>query len=132
MRQSKYSVTGAQKNILAFHGLYLNTNIKVNKSDATLDENEILPAGTIVDKSGKTVTDGTAFGVVYEDVEFKDSMGTEVVPVTIFGFVNVHELPVQPSAAVITALKMIQFIDDGLVTTTTTIAPTTTTSTSQV
>jgi len=129
MRQSRYSITGAQKNILAFHGLYLNTNIKVNKSDATLDANEILPAGTIVDKAGKTAADATAFGVVYEDVDFKDSQGTEIVPVTIFGFVNVHELPVQPSAAVITALKMIQFIDDGLVTTTTTAPATTTTTT---
>ena len=79
----------------------------------------------------ETVNDGTAFGVVYEDIDFTDSMGTEVVPVIIFGFINIYKMPTAPSATAISALKMIQFIDDGLVTTTTTVAPTTTTSTSQ-
>ncbi|ADL40312.1 major head protein [Clostridium phage phiCTP1] len=131
MRQSIRTISEAQKQLLAYNDLYLSVNVKVAKADATLDANNKLVAGTIIDATGKTVNDGTAFGVVYEDIDFTDSMGTEVVPVIVFGFINVHNMPTAPSEAVIGALKMIQFIDDGLVTTTTTVAPTTTTSTSQ-
>ncbi|GIM29818.1 hypothetical protein CPJCM30710_24840 [Clostridium polyendosporum] len=114
MRQSSRTIMGEQKNILALAGqLFQNTNIKVVKTDATLT-NGILPVGTIVDKDGKSVNTAelgaTAFGVVYEDVDFNNSKGTEVVPVTIFGFIKESALPVAPVAAVRTALKMIQFL----------------------
>lgn len=131
MRQSIRTISEAQKQLLAYNDLYLSVNVKVAKATATLDANNKLVAGTIIDATGKTVNDGTAFGVVYEDIDFTDSMGTEVVPVIIFGFINIHKMPTAPSSTAISALKMIQFIDDGLVTTTTTVAPTTTTSTSQ-
>ena len=47
-------------------------------------------------------------------------MGTEIIPVTIFGFVKESTLPVAPVAEVKTALKMIQFIGEAAPTTTTT------------
>lgn len=110
MRQSTNKILGSQKNILALAGeLFQNTNIKVNKTVATLKEG-ILEAGTIIDRTGKKATDGTAFGVVYEDVDFSNSSGTEVVPVTIFGFIKESVLPEKPTTEVKTALKMIQFL----------------------
>lgn len=110
MKQSTTSILGAQKNILALAGeLFQNTNIKVSKTDTTLTEG-ILLAGTIVDKTGKKVTDGTAFGVVYEDVDFNNSSGTEVVPVTVFGFIKESSLPEKPATEVKAALPMIKFL----------------------
>lgn len=115
MRQSTKSILGAQKNILALAGeLFQNTNIKVNKTDVTLTDGVLL-AGTIVDKLGKkvdgtTITSDKAFGVVYEDVDFNNSSGTEVVPVTIFGFIKESVLPEKPTVEVKSALKMIQFL----------------------
>lgn len=110
MRQSTTKILGVQKNILALAGtLFQNINIKVSKTTATLKEG-ILEAGTIVDKTGKKVTDGTALGIIYEDVDFNNSSGTEVVPVTIFGFVKEKELPEKPTTEVKAALKMIQFL----------------------
>lgn len=114
MRQSSRTLMGEQKNILALAGqLFQNTNIKVAKTVATLTDG-ILPAGTIVDKTGKSVNTSalgsTAFGVVYEDVDFNNSKGTEVVPVTIFGFVKTSALPVAPVTEAKAALKMIQFL----------------------
>ncbi|HBJ2602290.1 hypothetical protein HYH37_00395 [Clostridium botulinum] len=110
MKQSTRNVFGKQKNILELAGeLFQNINIKVNKSDATLKDG-ILEAGTIVDKVGKKSTDVNAFGIVYNDVDFNNSHGTEVVPVTIFGFIKESALPEKPTAEVKTVLKMIQFL----------------------
>jgi hypothetical protein len=115
MKQSSRTLMGEQKNILALAGqLFQNTNIKVTKTVTTLNAEGILPAGAIVDKTGKVVNTAelgaTAFGIVYEDVDFNNSKGTEVVPVTIFGFIKASELPEAPVAEVKTALKMIQFL----------------------
>ncbi|PRR84750.1 hypothetical protein [Clostridium luticellarii] len=124
MRQSTKTITAGQKQILAYNGLYLNVNLKVNKTNVTLDENGILLAGTIIDKEGKSVNTSalgsTAFGIVYEDVDFNNSMGTEVIPVTIFGFIKTSALPAAPVAEAVTSLKMIQFMDYTPSTTTTT------------
>lgn len=110
MRQSTTKILGSQKNILALAGeLFQNTNIKVSKITTTLKEG-VLEAGTIVDKTGKKANDDTAFGVVYEDVDFNNSHGTEVVPVTIFGFVKESALPEKPTTEAKAALKMIQFL----------------------
>ncbi len=113
MRQSSRTLSGEQKNILAYGQHFLNVNIKVSNATATLT-NGVLLAGTIVDNTGKSVNtalDGaTAFGVVYEDVDFTNSKGTEVVPVTIHGFVKTSELPAAPVTEVKAALKMIQFL----------------------
>lgn len=114
MRQSSSTIMGEQNNILALAGqLFQNTNIKVTNTVPAL-VNGILPAGTIVDKTGKSVNTAelgsTAFGIVYEDVDFNNSKGTEVVPVTIFGFIKESKLPAAPVAEVKAALKMIQFL----------------------
>ncbi|UZQ49105.1 hypothetical protein [Clostridium kluyveri] len=114
MRQSNRTITSGQKQILAYNGLYLNVNLKVAKSAVTLNSNGILPAGTVIDKTGKSVNTSelgaTAFGIVYNDVDFNNSNGTEVIPVTIFGFVKESALSAAPVAEVKTALKMIQFL----------------------
>jgi hypothetical protein len=113
MRQSSRTLSGEQKNILAYGQHFLNVNVKVVKTAATLVDG-ILPAGTIVDNAGKSVNTAplgaTAFGVVYEDVDFNNSKGTEVVPVTIFGFIKTSELPAAPVTEAKSALKMIQFL----------------------
>ena len=115
MRASTRSISSKNDTILAYTNTYLNVNKKVNKTDVTLNEDGILPAGTIVDINGKSVNTAelgsTAFGIVYEDWDFNNSMGTEVIPITIFGFVNLAKLPAAPVDAVKAALKMIQFLN---------------------
>ncbi|OAA91252.1 hypothetical protein [Clostridium ljungdahlii] len=110
MRQSTTTIGSSQVNILKYNQYFLNVNLKVAKTATTLNANDILPAGTIIDSTGKVVNDGTAYGIVYENVNFKDSMGTEVVPVTIFGFIDTPKLPVAPADAAKTALNMIKFL----------------------
>lgn len=108
MRQSTKTILGEQKNILELAGqLFQNTNIKVAKESAT--DGKIL-AGTIVDATGAKANGATAFGVVYEDVDFTDSKGTEVVPVLIFGFVKSSVLPEVPTVEAKAALPMIKFL----------------------
>lgn len=112
MRQSTNKILGEQKNILELAGqLFQTINIKVNKSNAS--DGKIL-AGTIVDKDGakanESHTGANAFGVVYEDVDFTNSSGTEVVPVLIFGFVKSSVLPEVPVAEAKAALPMIKFL----------------------
>lgn len=109
MRQSSKKIFGEQKNILEVAGqMFTTIPIKVNKS--ALSGETLLKAGTIIDKTGQKVNDATAFGIVYEDVDFTDTKGTEVVPVLVFGFVKESALPVQPETAAKTALKMILFL----------------------
>jgi hypothetical protein len=114
MRQSTSTIAAGQTQILAYNGLYLNVNLKVAKSVVTLNSDGILPAGTIIDKTGKSVNTAelgaTAFGIVYDNGDFNNSQGTEIIPVTIFGFVKESALPVAPVAEAKTALKMIQFL----------------------
>lgn len=110
MRQSSKAILDSQVNILKYTQLFLPVSIKVAKSSTTLDANGILPAGTIVDQTGKVVNDATAFGVVYEDVDFNNSMGTELVSVVIFGFIDTSKLPVAPSDTAKTAMNMIKFL----------------------
>jgi hypothetical protein len=112
MIETKKSYMGESKTILQFAGeLFQNTSIKVKKIDvAEVDGKRILKAGSIVDNTGKIVTDGTAFGLVYRDVNFTLSNGTETIPVTIFGFIKTAALPIAPTELVKTALNMIKFL----------------------
>ena len=55
MRQSTRTITTGQTQILAYNDLYLNVNLKVNKTAVTLNSDGILPVGTIIDKTGKSV-----------------------------------------------------------------------------
>lgn len=108
MRQSTTKILGEQKNILELAGqLFQTTNIKVEKTNAS---DGVLEAGTIVDKAGAKANTSSAFGVVYEDVDFTNSHDTEVVPVLIFGFVKSSVLPEQPTSEAKIALPMIKFL----------------------
>lgn len=109
-RQQSYM--GENKTILQFAGeLFQNVSVKVKKVDVPeVNGKRILKAGTILDKNGKKVNDGTAFGLVYRDIDFTYSNGTENVPVTIFAFIKTSVLPEVPSDTAKTALKMVQFL----------------------
>lgn len=110
MRQSSTQIMDSQVNILKYNQYFLTVNLKVAKTATTLNAKGILPAGTIVDSTGKVVNDATAFGIVYEDVDFNNSMGTENVAVLIFGFVDTSKLPTAPADTAKTALNMIKFM----------------------
>lgn len=125
MRQSSYSIGATQKDIRALAGdHYVNINIKATKTDLTSSlVNGILEAGTLITADGKvaTTTGGTpattnAYGVLFVDVDFNNSMGTEILPVCIHGFLK--ESAVKFSADAVTngkvaekaALNMIKFL----------------------
>lgn len=108
---------GENKTILELAGeLFQTTLIKVKKTDIEIqDAKRLLKAGTFISKDGKvvdgsTVSDDKVFGLVYRDVNFTYSNGTETVPVLIFGFVNTKSLPKQPSEEIKKALPMVQFL----------------------
>lgn len=116
MRQSSYTISVGQKDIREIAGdHYVNINIKVAKTDVEAKlVNGILPAGTTVDSTGKPANGATSFGIVFADVDFNNSMGTEILPVMIHGFVNKAKLKeysgedVTPEA--IAAINMIKFL----------------------
>lgn len=134
MRQSSYSIGCAQNRLRAIAGdHFIAVPIKVKKSDIAtlLDTNEVLKAGTLLTKDGKpvTTTGGTpattnAYGVVYEDVSFKDSMSPDATPgnatevVSLFVHGVLYESEVKFSADTVTggrdaekaALKQILFV----------------------
>ncbi|KIN80212.1 hypothetical protein [Clostridium botulinum] len=100
MRQSSYTIGAKQNKLRLIAGdHFISLPIKIRKGDVKtlLDENEVLLAGTLITKDGKSVTstsNGTdAWGVVYQDISFKGSMSptadkydaTEVVPVFVHG-----------------------------------------------
>lgn len=115
--ETSQTYMGENKTILKFAGeLFQNTIVKVAKTDvAEVDGKRILAAGTVISKDGKVV-DGTvvthdkAFGLVYKDVNFTYSSGTETVPVTIFGFIDESALPAEVAAEAKTAMKMLMFL----------------------
>jgi hypothetical protein len=116
--QKKTTYMGENKTILQLAGeLFQNINVKMAKANLTaaLNADGVLPAGTIVTKDGKyvdgtTITDDKAIGLVYRDVNFTYSNGTETIPVTVFGFINESTLPKAPSTAAKTAMKMLLFM----------------------
>lgn len=116
MRQSSKTIFTQQKDIRAIAGEhYVNINIKVTKVDvlATLKD-EVLLAGTVVDKNGKPANNTDAFGIVFADVDFKDSTGTEILPILVHGFVNKSKLKEYSGEDVtveaIAAMSMIKFL----------------------
>ena len=115
--ENKNTYMGENKTILAFAGeLFQNALVKVTKTNVTTSlVNGILPAGTVISKDGKVV-DGTiiaddkAFGLVYRDINFTHSNGTETIPVTIFGFIKESKLPKTISTNAKVAMKMLLFV----------------------
>lgn len=115
MRQSSYTIGVAQKEIRKLAGdHYVNVNLKVEKSKVNAKlVNGVLEAGTILTSAGVVSTTGAdAYGIVFQDVDFNNSKGTEVVPVMIHGFVDTAKVKLDSSngAAQKTALKMIAFL----------------------
>lgn len=120
MRQSSYTIGAAQKDIRAIAGdHFITIPMKITKStvDAKL-VNGILEAGTLLTAKGETVTtNGTssnAFGIVFTDVDFNDSKGTEVVPVLIHGVVDTKKIKLDDThhAKEIEVLKNIIFLGE--------------------
>lgn len=116
MRQSNYSVGLKQKNLRAIAGdHYVNVNIKVTKSAVTAKlVNGILPAGTVMTATGIVAGEDNAYGVLFADLDFNNSKGTEIASVLIHGFLNKEKVTeyagIAPTAAQITLLNMIKFL----------------------
>lgn len=120
MRQSSYTIGAAQKNILAIAGdHFITIPMKITKSTVNAKlVSGILEAGTLLTAKGETVTtNGTssnAFGIVFTDVDFNDSKGTEVVPVLIHGVVDTKKIKLDDTnhAKEIESLKNIIFLGE--------------------
>lgn len=118
MRQSQYTIGAKQKEIRALAGEhYVNINLKVTKTNVTdVLVNGVLEAGTLLTATGGKVTtnEGTtdAYGIVFQDVDFNNSKGTEVVPVMIHGFVNSSKIKLDKTHGAVekAALSMIAFL----------------------
>ena len=117
MLEKSTTYMGENKTILKLAGeLFQNVSVKVAATDvAAVDGVKMLAAGTVISKAGKVV-DGTvvphtdAYGLVYRDVNFTYSNGTENVPVTVFGFIDESTLPAEVAADAKTAMKMLMFL----------------------
>ncbi|WP_123053142.1 hypothetical protein [Clostridium sp. JN-1] len=110
--QSSKTIFGENKNILRDAQHFISLPIKVNSSLITADANgkKVLAAGSIVDKTGKIVNDNTAYGLVYEDVDFTNSTGVETVPVVVHGIIDSKQIPTQPTAEALLAMKLIEIV----------------------
>ncbi|AKA70140.1 hypothetical protein [Clostridium scatologenes] len=104
------TIFGEKKNILAVGGHFISVPVKIDATVIVADVagKKIVPLGSIVDKNGKVVNDGTAFGITYNEIDVTN--GTEAVSVVIHGFVDGSQLPVAPSATALTALKQITIL----------------------
>lgn len=120
MRQSSYTIGAAQKDIRAIAGdHFITIPMKITKDTVNAKlEGGVLEAGTLLTAKGGTVTtNGTssdAFGIVFTDVDFNDSKGTEVVPVLIHGVVDIKKIKLDSvnHAKEIEALKNIIFLGE--------------------
>ena len=120
MRQSSYKIGAAQKNILAIAGdHFITIPMKVTKTNVN-DKlvNGVLEAGTLLNNKGSKVTTNVgssdAWGIVFTDVDFNDSKGTEVVTVLIHGVVDTKKIKLDSEnhAKEIEALKNIIFLGE--------------------
>ncbi|WP_415310583.1 hypothetical protein [Clostridium perfringens] len=120
MRQSSYKIEAAQKNILAIAGdHFITIPMKITKNTVNAKlVSGILEAGTLLTAKGETVTTNSgssdAFGIVFTDVDFNDSKGTEVVPVLIHGVVDTKKIKLDDThhAKEIEVLKNIIFLGE--------------------
>ncbi len=120
MKQSSYTIGVTQKDIRALAGdHYVNVNVKATKTNLTASlVNGVLEAGTLVTKDGKTVTSTAStsdvYGIVFANVDFNNSKGTEVVPVMIHGFANTSKIKLNATAEIAaiekSKLSMIAFL----------------------
>ncbi|AND84265.1 hypothetical protein GTH52_07100 [Clostridium tyrobutyricum] len=110
--QSSRTIFGENKNILRDAQHFISLPVKVSATLITANSNgkKILSAGSIVDNTGKIVNDGTAYGFVYEDVDFTNSTGIETVPVVVHGIIDSKQIPIQPTAEALAAMKLISIV----------------------
>lgn len=126
MHQSSYEVLGEQKKLRLIAGdHFISIPINVKKADVAslLNADEVLEAGTLLTADGKPVTTTSstsdAYGVVYQDVNFKNSVSadsnpnnaTENVPVFVHGVLYESEVKLNSMYAAVekAALKQIIF-----------------------
>lgn len=109
-KQVTRTIFGEKKNILAVGDHFVAIPIKIDATAITADATgkKILPLGSIIDKTGKVVNDGTAFGITYNEIDVTN--GTEAVSVVIHGFIDGTQLPVAPSTTALAALKQITIL----------------------
>lgn len=126
MHQSSYTVVGEQKKLRLIAGdHFISLPINVKKADikTKLNSYEVLEAGTLITKEGTPVTTNEsttdAYGVVYKDISFKNSVSadsiadnaTEIVPVIVHGVLYESEIKFDETNSSIekSALKQIIF-----------------------
>lgn len=111
-KQYSREVFGANENILSIPDHFINVPMKIKSENVTADSSgkKILKAGTILSKEGKVVNDGTAYGIVYIDMDLTHVGESETVPVTVHGFINGKKLPTQPSTEALAAMKQITIL----------------------
>lgn len=84
--------------------------VSANGIKANEDGKKIVPAGSILDKNGAVVNDGSAEGVLLWDVDvtYGDAPGSLVM----FGFIDGTKLPNKEiSSNALASMKLIKFID---------------------
>ena len=103
----KYQDYTTGKQILVFPDHYVGVAHTFNQNDAaavtTPEGRKIIQAGTIY-----PANDGTAIGVVFNDMDVTD--GDRTGTIIIHGFIKTVALPQTPTSAAITALNMIKFM----------------------
>lgn len=90
MRQSSKTISIGKKDIRDIAGEhYINLNFKVKKTDVQSKlVDGVLPAGTLVNSTGIPANDATTYGVLFNEIDFNDSKGTEILPILVHGFLN--------------------------------------------
>lgn len=90
-------------------GKYINFTSTVSDELVEIDENgkKIVPAGSFLDETGIVVDDSTAKGILFCDADV--TYGPVPCALMVEGYVLKDRLPVEPTEAVIDALKHIKF-----------------------
>lgn len=98
------------KQILAIPDHYVAFGAKHALANATTPGLAVLEANRYIVKAGTIYpsNDANAKGVVFTDYDVTD--GDQNMAIVHHGFIKKAALPVAPSAAAITALKMIEFV----------------------
>jgi len=115
MKNSTRDIFGLSKNILreGIHFIALPVKVASSIISADVNNQKIVPAGTIITKLGALMTAADAnaadaFGVLYEDLDLTG--GNETASVVVHGVVLLSQLPVAPTTAQAAAMKLVLFV----------------------
>lgn len=88
---------------------YVNFTITVSDEGIVADElgNKIVPGGSVLNSDGKIVADGTAIGILFNDIDVTN--GPQPGALMVEGYVLEDRLPVALQATTKAALKEIKF-----------------------